>query len=138
MRTLVVALVCAALLAPIGEARAAEISSTPIFGVVFQFLAECVVLNGGNNPVSVKLKIVGSHGDLLEAGNCYGSLGPGEFCSIVAGWQDGLSLGDGHPVSCVATAPSVANLRGAMVMHERVNDGMGGLLLLPMRSAPLR
>jgi hypothetical protein len=120
-----------------GAAGAAEISSPGMFGVTFQFWAECVVYNGGKTPMPVTLRIVGHSGSPLESYNC-GQVGPGQFCAVGAGWWDGLALDDGFPVSCTATAPSVANLRAAINMQERVNDGYGNLTQVPMRSAPLR
>jgi hypothetical protein len=138
MKTLVIVAVCVAVLGLAGVSLAAEISSPGMFGVVFQYWAECVVFNGGKTPLAVTVKIVSHGGGPLETYGCDGPVGPGQFCAVGAGWSDGLALDDGFPVSCSATAPSVANLRGAFVIHERVNDGFGGLRLLPMRSAPLR
>lgn len=138
MRTFIAATALATVLALTGASQAAEISSPGIFGVVFQFMAECVVYNAGKTPLQVTVKIVGHNGSSLETYNCGGPLGAGQFCAVNAGWGDGLPLDDGIPVACVATAPSVANLRGTMVIQERVPDDFGGFSLQGMRSTPLR
>jgi hypothetical protein len=138
MKTLVVAVACAGVLALSGVARAAQISSPGIFGIEFQSLAECVVFNGGATPLAVKVQILSRSGSAMRTEHCDGSLGPGQFCVAVAGTSQGLPIGDGFPVSCIATAASTANLRGALTIHDRVVNEWGTLDFRPVRSAPLQ
>ena len=121
MRTLILATVCAGVLALSGMSEAAQISSASIFGGHFQTRAECVVLNFGTRPVAATVKILNDNGQTAATSNCDGSLDPGEFCSVAAAitFQNPLaSIQFMNSFSCVATAASTANLRGALVIYE--------------------
>jgi hypothetical protein len=133
MRTLVVVTAFVALLALGGVSEAAQISSPAIFGVATQEFAECVVLNGGNTPLNVTVKIINFYGVTARTYSCGGALGAGQFCSISAPTNLGYA-----PWACVATAGSVTNLRGALTIHEELPDGWGSYYLRSVRSAPLR
>ena len=142
MRTLILATVCTGVLALSGMSEAAQISSTPIFGGHFQSRAECVVLNFGTRPVAATVKILNDNGETAATSNCSGPLAAGEFCSVAAAitFQNPLaSLNFMNSFSCVATAASTANLRGALVIYQDVFDVVFGISnLQPMTSAPLQ
>jgi hypothetical protein len=90
-----------------------------------------VVLNGGTTTLTVTVKILDESGGVVRTSNC-GSIAPNDFCSVASGISFGVAY------ACIATAGSVANLRGAMVIEESVPDGFGGSYERPFRSAPLR
>jgi hypothetical protein len=117
MKRLVFAAVVAAL-AIGGVAQAAEqIASPVVFGNHFQERAECVVMNAGTKPVAVTVKIVDDTGQTVATSNCNGPLGPSEFCSVVKGIDFRNSF------ACVASAPSIANVRGTlMLLHKEIDD----------------
>jgi hypothetical protein len=114
-----------------GLAGAAQISSPSIFGGSTQNLAQCVILNGGTTSLTAAVQILDESGNAVKTSNC-GTMAPNDFCSAATG----ISFGGSY--SCIATAGSVANLRGAMVIKEPVSDGFGGTNERPFRSAPLR
>ena len=142
MRTLIVATAFAGVLALGGMCEAAQISSPAIFGGHFQSLAECVVLNFGTRPVATTVKILNDNGETAATSNCSGPLDAGEFCSVAAAitFQNPLaSINFMNSFSCVATAASTANLRGALVIYQDVFDvDFGVSNLQPMTSAPLQ
>jgi hypothetical protein len=143
MRTLILATVCAGVLALSGMSEAAQISSASIFGGHFQTRAECVVLNFGTTPIpAATVKILNDNGQTAATSNCDGALDAGEFCSVVAAITNQNPLASIHNMnsySCVATAPSTGNLRGALVIYEEVYDYDWGIYNWhPMRSAPLQ
>ena len=124
-----------------GIMEAAQISSASIFGGHFQTKAECVVLNAGTRPIATTVKILNDNGATAATSNCSGPLDSGEFCSVVAtiSFQNPLaSINFMNSFSCVATAGSTVNLRGALVIYEDVFDVVFGISnLQPMRAAPL-
>ena len=132
MKTLVVATTLVAVMALCGASHAADISSPGIFGVATQARAECIVLNGGNAPVNVTVKIINFFGVTEATTLCDGLLGPGQFCSISTPTNLGFA-----PYACVASG-STTNLRGALVLAEQLPDGFGSTYLRSVRSAPLR
>jgi hypothetical protein len=131
VKTLIVAVVCAAALASSGHSEAAQISSPIIFGNVDQARAECVVINGGTTALVVTLKIIDAAGALKTMSSCDGSLAAGDFCALT------MPIGFIGPFACTATAGSVANLRGAIVLEDAVIDSFGLLQFRAIRSAPL-
>ena len=133
MRTLIVATVCAGVLACSGMSEAAQISSASIFGGHFQTRAECVILNFGTRPVAATVKILNDNGQTAATSNCDGSLDAGEFCSVVAAITFRTRL---HPsfmnsFSCVATAASTANLRAHWSLRGGY-DTTGASTIAPM------
>src|SRR5262245_28374483 len=81
MRTLVITLVCAAVLVLSSVSQAAQIASPILFGNKNQVFAHCVVVNSGTTPLTVTLKILDSFGLTVATDNCDGSLGAGGFCA---------------------------------------------------------
>ncbi len=135
MKTLILAMACAAVLALGGMSYAAQISSPTIFGTSSQDLAHCVVLNGGTSALTVALKIVNDFGGTEATSNCSGPLGAGQFCNLVARVTDSGS----GVFACIATAGNVTNLRGTLVLEEELPDPVfGNLFRRPIRSAPMR
>ncbi len=132
MRILVVLAACAGVLALAGSAHAAQIASPTTFGAFTQDRAECVVLNGGTAALAVTVKILNESGGTVKTSTCGGSLPEGEFCSV----STAIDFGVGY--ACIATAPSTASLRGALVISEQLPDGFGSTYFLRIRSAPLR
>jgi len=132
MRTLIVAIACAGVLAWSGSSQAAQISTPTIFGNVDQALAECVVINGGTTALAVTLKIVDAAGATKTTSNCDGSLAAGNFCTLI------MPVGFVGPVACTATAGAITNLRGALVLEDQVVDSFGLLRFRAIRSEPLR
>ena len=132
MRTLIVTLACAAVLALSGVSQAAQIASPPIFGTGDQDFAHCVVLNGGTTPLKVTLKILNEFGGTEATDNCGGPLGAGQFCARR------IAIDNAGAYACIATAGSTTNLRGALTLEEEQPSPSGGDFLRPIRSAPLR
>jgi hypothetical protein len=133
MKALLVVTAFVGLFALGGVSHAADMSSPGIFGVATQDLAECVVLNGGTKSLNVTVKIINFFGVTERTYNCGGPLAPGQFCATSTPTTLGFA-----PYACVASAPSVASLRGALAIHEQVPDGFGSFYLRTVRSAPLR
>ena len=135
MRTLIVAMACAGVLALSGVSQAAQIASPTIYGTFDQVLAECSVVNGGPTPLaSVTIKIVSEFGETIGPMNCGNNktLGAGEFCSLIT------QIDNSTAYACVATAAALANFRGGLVFHEHFLNEGGSLTLHPIRFAPLR
>ena len=59
-------------------------------------------------------------------------LGVGQFCSL------STLIDNSTAYACVATAASIANLRGGLVFHKHFLNESGSLTLHPIRFAPLR
>ena len=133
MRTLIVAIACAGVVAWSGMSEAAQLASPTIYGTLDQFLAECAVINGGGNAQAVSVKLVSEFGQTIGPVSCGGpTLAAGDACSLSA------IIDNTTAYACVATAGSVANLRGALVFHRHVQDSSGILVLHPIRFSPLR
>jgi hypothetical protein len=135
MRTLIVAVACAGVLALGGVSQAAQIASPTIYGTFEQVLAECSVVNGGPAPLaSVTIKLVSEFGVTIDTMNCGSNktLGIGEFCSLRT------LIDNSTAYSCVATAAALANFRGGLVFHKHFLNPGGSLTLHPIRFAPLR
>ena len=118
-----------------GVSRAAQIASPTIYGTFDQVLAECAVVNGGPTPLpAVTIKIVSEFGETIGPMNCGNNktLGVDEFCSLVT------LIDNSTAYACVATAGSIANLRGGLVFHKHFLNESGSLTLHPIRFAPLR
>jgi len=131
MKTIIALIACSCVVGMANLSGAAQIASPTIFGSSTQTAAECVVVNGGTTNLAVTVEILDKSGAVLRSSNCDGSLAPGQFCS--AGGIINAVL-----ASCIATAVSVANLRGALTIEEPVPDGSGGTYPSPIRSSPLR
>jgi hypothetical protein len=133
MRTLIAAIACAAMLVWSGVSQAAQLASPTIYGTADQFLAECAIINGGTHSQAVTVKIISEFGETIGPESCGGpTLAAGDACSI------SLIIDNLTAYACVASAGSVANLRGGLVFHRHVVDGSGILVLHPIRFAPLR
>ena len=133
MKTLIVAIAYAGVLALGGMSEAAQISSPTIYGTFDQVLAECSVWNGGTAAQAVTVKLVSESGATIGPVSCgAGGLGAGEFCSLVT------QIDNATAYACVATAGSVVNLRGGLAVHKHLQDSNGILVLHPIRFAPLR
>ena len=133
MRTLIVAMACAGVLALSGVSQAAQIASPTIYGTFDQVLAECAVVNGGPTPLAaVTIKIVSEFGETIGPMSCGSKLGVDEFCSLRT------LIDNSTAYACVATAGSIANLRGGLVFHKNFLNESGSLTLHPIRFAPLR
>ena len=132
MRAFIIALAGAGVLALSGVSPAAQISSPMVFGNVSQDRAECVVVNGGTAPLTVTLKIVDEAGATKVTSNCDGSIPAGDFCDLI------MPVGFVGAFSCTATAPSVTNLRGALVLEDKVLDSFGLFQFRAIRSEQLR
>ena len=133
MRTLLVATAVAGLLALSGVAQAAQIASPTIYGTADQVLAECAVINGGLTPLAITVKIVSEFGETIGPISCGGpTLAAGDACSLAT------LIDNSTAYACVASAASIANLRGGLVFHKHVQDSSGILVLHPIRFAPLR
>jgi hypothetical protein len=78
------------------------------------------------------VKIVNDAGDTVTTRSCGGSLGAAEFCSVatVIDFQNSFA--------CVATAPSTANLRGTLILDQKVFDDFSVPNLHPIRAAGLQ
>jgi len=132
MRTLIITLACAAVLALSGVSQAAQIASPILYGNEDQVFAQCIVVNSGTTPLTVTLKILDSFGLTVATDNCDGSLDAEEFCTRA------LAIDNQTAYACIATAGSVATLRGTLVLEEKVpNPSTGGTFRRPIRSAPL-
>ncbi len=133
MRTLIVVMACAGLLALSGVSPAAQISSPTIYGTFDQVIAECAVFNSGTAAHAVTVKLVSEFGETIGPINCGGkALGAGEFCSLRT------LIDNSTAYACVATSGSIATLSGGLVFHRHVLDDAGVLVLHPIRFAPLR
>jgi hypothetical protein len=135
MRNLIVATACAGVLALSGVSQAAQISSPTIYGTFDQVMAECSVVNGGPTPLpGVTVKIVSEFGETIGPMNCgtNKTLAAGEFCSLIT------QIDNSTAYACVATAGSIANLRGGLVFHKHFLNPGGSLTLHPIRFTPLR
>ena len=131
MRTLSVLAIFAAVLVLTPLAHAAQISSPSIFGSLEQDRAECVIYNAGVGNLTVTITILTESGATQSLRNC-GAVAPGQFCAR------STAIASGVAYSCIATAGSVGNLRGALVIQQQVPDGFGGTYTFGYRSAPLR
>ena len=133
MRTLLIAVVCAGVLAHSGISYAAQtISTSMIFADVGQARAECVVINGGTTALPVTLKIIDTGGATKTTSNCDGTLAAGDFCALI------MPIPFLGSFACTATAGSTANLRGALVLEDEVVDSFGLLQFRAVRSESLR
>lgn len=133
MKSLILSAACAFVLALGGRANAAQqISSPSIFGNHFQEVAECVVLNSGSKPLAVAVKIINDLGDTVATSSCSGALGAGEFCSLAR------TIDFRNSFACVATAPSTTNLRGTLVLEQKVFDDFFVPNFQPIRAASLQ
>ena len=135
MRTLIVVVACAGVLALSGVSQAAQIASPTIYGTFDQVIAECAVVNGGPTPLTlVTIKIVSEFGETIGPMNCgtNKTLGVGEFCSLRT------LIDNSTAYACVATAAALANFRGGLVFHKHFLNESGSLTLHPIRFAPLR
>jgi len=132
MKTLIVAMAGAALLGSGGPSEAAQISSPMIFGNVPQAEAECVVVNGGTSPIQVTLAIVDELGAVKTMTTCGGPVPAGDFCTL------SMPIPFIGPFACTATAGSTANLRGALVLEDKVLDSFGLFQFRAFRSEPLQ
>ena len=92
MRTLIVAMACAGVLALSGVSQAAQIASPTIYGTFDQVLAECAIVNGGPTPLpAVTIKIVSEFGETIGPMNC-GSKPLTRTCIPRCGWTEGCFL----------------------------------------------
>ena len=132
MKSLAVAAV-AAVLALGSAAKAAEqIASPAVFGNHFQEVAECVVLNAGLKPAAVTVKIINDVGDTVATSNCNGPLGTNEFCSVAR------TIDFRNAFACVVSAPSIASVRGTLVLLQKELDQFFVPNLHPVRTAELQ
>jgi hypothetical protein len=135
MRTLIFAMACAAVLALSGVSQAAQIPTPAIFGNRNQDKAHCLVINGGTSPLAVTLKLINEYGGTEATYNCRGPLDPGEFCTLRTTITNALACA----YACIATAGSTANIRGALVIEEKLIDPFWSTKFFrPVRSAPMR
>jgi hypothetical protein len=133
MRTLIIVGACAGLLALSGASEAAQMASSPIFGSINQFQAECSIVNAGTNAQSVTIKIFDDFGNLFGTSTCDGSVGSGGFCSLV------VNIENAEAYACIVTAGATANLRGSLVLYQKLFDPVFQVFYSdPLRSAPLR
>jgi hypothetical protein len=128
MRLLIVVIACLTAVGPAGFAHAAQIASPAIFGSHDQDVAQCVVINGGTDPINVTVRILNESGGAVDTEVC-NQLPPFGFCSAAA-----LNIPIGVAFACTATAGSVLKLRGTLTIQENVTDSSPR----PIRSAPLR
>jgi hypothetical protein len=131
MKILIVATAAAVFALGSAAYAAQQIASPIIFGNHFQELAECVVLNAGSKPLAVGVKIINDAGDTVATGSCGGPLGAAEFCSLTT------AIDFQNSFACVATAPSTANLRGTLILDQKVFDDFLVPNLHPIRAATL-
>jgi hypothetical protein len=127
MKIIIALVACACILGLAGVSDAAQISSPAIFGAYTQTTAHCIVVNGGTTTLTVTVKILDESGGVVKS--ITDSLPPGEFSPVSAGISFGVAY------ACIATAGSVANLRGALSIEEPSSDGT---YQRPIRSAPLQ
>jgi hypothetical protein len=132
MKTLIVALAATAVLAFSGVSQAGQISSPMIFGNVPQARAECVVVNGGTSPVSMTVAIVDELGAVKTSSTCGGPVAGGDFCALT------MPIPFVGPFGCTATAGQTTNLRGALVLEDKVLDSFGLFQFRAIRSEPLQ
>jgi len=112
------------LLAFAGTARAAQISSPPVFGAFFQQTAQCTVGNVGPTPVVVAINIVDEAGNVV-ASNPGCRIEPNFLCQVSK-----LSIPAGGAFACTATTSAgTAKLRGNIAILDS---------LLPISAADLR
>lgn len=132
MRTLIVALATTGVLALSGVSQAGQLSSPMIFGNVPQARAECVVVNGGTSPVSMTLAIIDELGAVKTSSACGGPVAAGDFCALI------MPIPFVGPFACTATAGQTTNLRGALVLEDKVLDSFGLFQFRAIRSEPLQ
>ena len=131
MRILMFLAACAIVLALSGPSEAAQISSPAIFGAHAQDRAECVILNSGTANLTVTIKILTEAGGTLQSRAC-GPVPPNGFCTT------SVAIPNGVAHACIATAGSIARLRGTLVIQEGLDDGFGSTYFRAIRSAPLK
>src|SRR5262245_40195652 len=133
MKALVAATACAGVLALSSWSQAAQMSSPTIFGSGTQDRADCVVLNGGTTALAVTVTLLSEYGVTVGTSTCDEPVGAGQFCAL------SRPIDSAGAYACIVTAPSVTNLRGALVLGEEVYDPIFGFTILrAIRSAPLR
>ena len=110
------------------------IASPAIFGSLAQDRARCLIGNLGTNSVSVDVNIFDESGNIVPAStSCLSPVEPHFICSVTA------TISAGAAYACSATTSGKAkNLRGTLVLTDRVLDGFGGSKDVPLRSAELR
>jgi hypothetical protein len=132
MRTLIMAMTCAGVLALGGVTQAAQIATPTIFGSGEQDAAECAVFNGGTTALAVTVKILNEVGGREATYSCGGPVAPGQFCAVFR------PIDNEGAFACVATAGSTASLRGALVLYEKVLDSFGLFRFRAIRSSTLQ
>jgi hypothetical protein len=123
MKTLVVLAAC--MFGFAGACHAAQIASSALAAGPSQTVALCLVYNGGTTPQTVRVQLFDEAGTVLaDSGTCQAIPG-GQFCSIA---KSGISNDNAY--ACSATAASVTQLRGAIILQDNSHHSL--------RSAELR
>lgn len=128
MRTSVIVTTLACLLGLTGLAQAATLASPAIFGGFAQDRAQCLIGNIGTTAVSVTVRILDESGNTV-AGGTPTTVPPGSAFSVFA-----APIGFGVAYACSATAGTVTNLRGTLILLDTVDPGD----FEPVRSVELR
>jgi len=133
MKTFMVTMAFASVLALGGVSHASQMASPIIFGSGQQVSGECTVFNGGTAALAVTLRIVDDFAQTVATRNC-GMVGVGQYCSLFTP----VSNEEAH--GCVAVSPSsIQSVRGSMVLYDRVGPDLFDLFHLQViRAAPLR
>jgi hypothetical protein len=113
-------------------AHAAEIASPSIYGSSEQDSAECTIHNAGTGKVTVTIRVFDEAGESPAPPKTCTAMLPGAFCGRI------FPITPSMAYACTATAGSIGNLRGALIIREHVPDGFGGTRTFAIRSAPLR
>jgi hypothetical protein len=107
-----------------GACHAAQIASSATAAAPSQTAALCLVYNGGSTPQTVRVQLFDEAGTVLkDSGTCHAS--GGQFCQIAIG-----GISNDNAYACAATAASVTQLRGAIILQDNSH--------ISLRSAPLR
>jgi hypothetical protein len=123
MRTLATLTAC--LFGFVGACHAAQIASPSIYADGTQHVALCLVYNGGNTPQTVRVQLFDEAGTVLaDSGTCQ-AIPDGQFCSIAK-----IGISNDNAYACAATAASVTQLRGTIILQDNSDRSL--------RSAPLR
>jgi hypothetical protein len=123
MKTLVALTAC--MFGFAGACDAAQIASSALFAGPSQSVALCIVYNGGTAPQTVRVQLFDEAGTVLaDSGTCQAIPG-GQFCSIAK-----IGISNDNAFACAATAASVTQLRGAIILQDNSDKSL--------RSAELR
>ena len=108
-----------------GACHAAQIASPSIYAGPSQTVALCLVYNGGSTPQTVRVRLFDEAGAVLvDSGTCNATPG-GQFCSIAK-----IGISNDAAYACAATAASVTQLRGTIILQDNSDKSL--------RSAELR